>query len=118
MAPLHAQCFSDRLAGAILMLAILDVILLALQIYTWIVIATVIFSWLYAFGVVNPRNQFVASIGQFLFNVTEPVLRPIRRLIARILPNLGPIDISPIILFLLIYFIRVVILRYIYPNVF
>jgi YggT family protein len=100
------------------MRAILDVILLALQIYTWIVIATVVFSWLYAFGVVNPRNQFVASIGQFLYAVTEPVLRPIRRFIARILPNLGPIDISPIVLFLLIYFIRVVIIRYLYPNVF
>jgi YggT family protein len=100
------------------MRAILDVILLVLQIYTWIVIATVIFSWLYAFGVVNPRNQFVSAVGQFLFNVTEPALRPIRRVISRILPNLGPIDISPIVLFLLIYFIRVVILRYIYPNVF
>ena len=100
------------------MRAILDVILLVLQIYTWIVIATVIFSWLYAFGVINPRNQFVSAVGQFLFNVTEPVLRPIRRVISRILPNLGPIDISPIVLFLLIYFIRVVILRYIYPNVF
>lgn len=100
------------------MLAILDVILLALQIYTWIVIATVIFSWLYAFGVVNPRNQFVSAVGQFLYNVTEPVLRPIRRLIARILPNLGPIDISPIVLFLLIYFLRVIIIRYLYPIAF
>ena len=60
------------------------------------------FSWLYAFNVVNSRNQLVASIGQFLFRVTEPALRPIRRF----MPDLGGIDISPIILFIIIYFIR------------
>ena len=71
-------------------------------------------SWLVAFNVVNTRNQFVASVGEFLFRITEPALRPIRS----ILPNLGGIDVSPVVLILLIFFIQNVIVRYIYPNVF
>lgn len=84
------------------MLAVLRTVDLALDIYTWIIIASAVFSWLYAFNVVNSRNRFVASIGEFLYKVTEPALRPIRK----ILPDLGGIDISPIILLLAIYFIR------------
>jgi len=95
------------------MRAILDVVLIALDLYWWIVIASAIFSWLYAFGVVNPRNQVVAAIGQFLYQATEPVLRPIRRR----LPNLGTIDISPVVLLLLIIFVRLVIIYYVYPYV-
>ena len=85
-----------------------------IDIYTWVVIAAAIMSWLVAFGVVNVRNQFIRVIVDLLYRVTEPVLRPIRRF----LPNLGGIDISPIILLLLIFFIQSVITRYIYPNVF
>jgi len=96
------------------MRALLDVIVLILQIYVWLLIAAAILSWLVAFNVVNTRNQFVASIGEFLFRITEPALRPIRN----ILPNLGGIDISPVILILIIFFIQNVIMRYIYPNVF
>ena len=96
------------------MRALLDVILLALQIYVWLLIAAAILSWLIAFNVVNTRNQAVAVIGEFLYRVTEPALRPIRGA----LPNLGGIDISPVILILIIYFIQEVIIRYIYPNVF
>jgi YggT family protein len=96
------------------MRALLDVILLILQIYVWLLIAAAILSWLVAFNVVNNRNQFVASIGEFLFRITEPALRPIRNF----LPNLGGIDISPVILILIIFFIQNVIMRYIYPNVF
>ena len=96
------------------MRALLDVILLVLQIYVWLLIAAAILSWLIAFGVVNTRNQAVAMIGEFLYRITEPALRPIRS----ILPNLGGIDISPVILILIIYFIQEVILRYIYPYVF
>jgi YggT family protein len=84
------------------MLAIIRTIDFALSIYWWLLIASAIFSWLYAFNVVNPRNQAVGMIGNFLFRVTEPALRPIRKL----LPDLGGIDISPIILLLIIYFIR------------
>ncbi len=79
------------------MLAIIRTIDLALDIYTWILIASAIFSWLYAFNVINSSNRFVASIGDFLYRVTEPALRPIRRF----LPDLGGIDISPIVLLLL-----------------
>ncbi len=62
--------------------------------YIYIVVASAILSWLVVFGVVNTRNQFVAMAVDFLYRVTEPALRPIRRL----MPNLGGIDISPIIL--------------------
>src|SRR5690606_1642476 len=84
------------------MLALIQTIDLALGIYWWFIIASAVFSWLYAFNVINSRNQFVASIGNFLYRVTEPALRPIRR----IMPDLGGIDISPIILLLIIFFIR------------
>jgi len=96
------------------MRALFLVIDLALQLYVWIVIAAAIFSWLVAFNVVNTRNQFVGAIGEFLYRITEPALRPIRNM----LPNLGGIDISPVILFLIIAFIRYVIALYILPNVF
>ena len=84
------------------MLALFKTIDLALGIYWWFIIASAIFSWLYAFNVVNPRNQFVGMIGEFLFRVTDPVLRPIRNF----LPDMGGIDISPIVVLLLIFFIR------------
>ena len=96
------------------MRAILDVILIALQLYIWIVIAMAIFSWLVAFNVVNTRSPVVSMIGDFLYRITEPALRPIRS----VLPNLGGIDISPVILFLIIVFIRYVIALYILPNVY
>ncbi|CUW93177.1 conserved hypothetical protein [Agrobacterium fabacearum S56] len=95
------------------MLALFQTIDLALNLYTWVLIASAIFSWLYAFNVINSRNQFVNAIGSFLVNVTEPVLRPIRR----ILPNLGGIDISPIILLLIIFFIRSFMWNTLYPMV-
>jgi YggT family protein len=96
------------------MRSVLDVVLLALQIYVWILIVSAVLSWLIAFNVINTRNQFVSTIWDMVYRLTEPALRPIRER----LPNLGGIDISPIILLLLIYFLQSVILRYIYPNVF
>ena len=96
------------------MRAILDIILIVLQLYVWLLIASAVLSWLVAFNVVNTRNQFVATIWDTLYRVTEPALRPIRNR----LPNLGGIDISPIILLLIIFFIQSVIVRYIYPAVF
>jgi len=96
------------------MRALLDIILLVLQIYIWLLIAAAVLSWLIAFNVVNTRNPVVTSIGEFLYRITEPFLRPIRSL----LPNLGGIDVSPVILILIILFIENVIVRYIYPNVF
>src|SRR5580692_5649953 len=82
--------------------------------YIYVLIAAAVMSWLIAFNVVNSYNPTVRRIWDFLFRVTEPGLRPIRA----ILPNLGGIDISPVILFLIIVFIRYVIALYILPNVF
>ena len=95
------------------MLALIQTLVLALDIYWWLIIASAIFSWLYAFNVVNSRNQFVGSIGNMLYRLTEPALRPIRRF----MPDLGGIDISPIILLLLLFFIRQFILTTVAPLV-
>src|ERR1051325_9626224 len=81
--------------------AVLNLLLLVIRIYIWVLIAQAILSWLLAFGVVNRYNRGVAVIGDFLYRITEPALRPIRS----ILPSFGGIDISPIILILLLYFI-------------
>ena len=96
------------------MRAILDIVLIVLDLYVWLLIASAILSWLIAFNVVNTRNQFVASVVEFLYRITEPLLRPIRNF----MPNLGGLDISPIILILIIMFIQRVITYYIYPAVF
>ena len=96
------------------MRAILDIILIVLDLYVWLLIASAILSWLIAFNVVNTRNQFVASVAEFLYRITEPLLRPIRS----VLPAMGGLDISPIILILIIMLIQRIITYYIYPNVF
>ena len=95
------------------MRAVLDIVIIVLDLYVWLLIASAILSWLIAFNVVNTRNQFVAAVAEFLYRITEPVLAPIRR----ILPSMGGLDLSPIVLILLIMFIQRVILYYIYPNV-
>ncbi|HYQ07450.1 MAG TPA: YggT family protein [Xanthobacteraceae bacterium] len=91
------------------MIELLQFISYLLTIYVYIVIAMAILSWLIAFNVVNTRNPVVRMIAELLYRLTEPALRPIRNL----LPNMGGIDISPIILFLIILFIQSVIL----PNI-
>src|ERR1700674_5321929 len=77
-----------------------------LNLYIFILIAQAVLSWLIVFNVVNTRSPVVAMIGEFLYRITEPVLRPIRQL----LPNFGGIDISPLVLILIIYFIDIVII--------
>ena len=96
------------------MRAVLDIILLVLDLYRWILIAMIIMSWLISFNVINTRNAFVEGVWRVLNQLTEPVLRPIRR----IMPNFSGLDISPIIAFIAIFFIQQVIIRYIYPAVF
>ena len=96
------------------MRAVLDVILLVLQLYSYVIIIVAIMSWLIAFNVINIYNDLVRSIWNGLNAITEPLLRPIRNM----LPSMGGIDISPIILLLLIILIQDIIQRYIYPNVF
>jgi YggT family protein len=82
-----------------------------IDIYTWIVIAGAIISWLVAFSVINVNNQFIRVVVDLLYRLTEPVLRPIRK----ILPNLGGVDISPVILLLGLFFIRSLLWEYVWP---
>lgn len=84
------------------MRAVLDVVLLALQIYVWILIASAVLSWLIAFNVINTRNQFVAQVWRIINAITEPILKPIRRVI----PPMGGLDLSPIVVFIIIFFLQ------------
>jgi YggT family protein len=73
-----------------------------LDLYTWVLVIWVVMSWLISFNVINTHNRFVYVLSDILYRVTEPVLRPLRR----VLPNLGGLDISPLVLVLLIFFVR------------
>ena len=73
-----------------------------IQLYIWILIVSAVLSWLVAFDVVNPHNRVVRMIGDFSYRITEPVLRPIRR----ILPQMGGLDLSPLVLIFIIYFLQ------------
>lgn len=86
----------------VVIIPLAKVLSLAIELYIYLVIAMAILSWLIAFDVINRHNQFVSTVGRFLWKITEPPLRPIRR----ILPDLGGIDISPIILILILYFLQ------------
>lgn len=84
------------------MYALYNLLNTIITIYIWLLIASVVLSWLIAFNVVSTGNRFVYQLRDFLDRITEPLLRPIRNL----LPNLGGIDISPVILILALYFLR------------
>ena len=84
------------------MYSLLALISTVIQIYIYVLIGTAVLSWLIAFNVVNTRNQAVAMIADVLWRLTEPVLAPIRR----ILPNFGGLDLSPVVLILLLFFVR------------
>lgn len=79
----------------------IEVVILALNLYWYVILAAVVMSWLVAFGVVNTYNSAVRTILGVLQRLTEPVLRPIRR----VMPNLGSVDLSPIVLWLGLYFV-------------
>jgi YggT family protein len=96
------------------MRAILDIVLVVLNLYTWVVIIGAILSWLIAFGVVNMRNDLVRTAWNLFLALTEPFLRPIRN----VLPSTGGLDLSPIVLLLGIMLLERIIIYYIYPNVF
>jgi YggT family protein len=85
----------------VILQSLLNVLSLVLRLYTFVIFAAVILSWLIAFNVVNRHNDVVRSAWNFVTALTEPLLRPIRGII----PNLGGIDISPLILLILIYFL-------------
>ncbi|AWN37800.1 YggT family protein [Methylobacterium radiodurans] len=84
------------------MYALLWLINTVINLFIYVLIASAVLSWLVAFNVVNVRNPIVAQIGEVLYRLTEPALRPIRNL----LPNLGGVDISPVILILLLLFVQ------------
>ena len=88
------------------MIPLISFIAYVIGLYIWIIIAAAVMSWLIAFGVVNTNNKFVYSVTDFLYRITEPAIAPIRRF----MPNLGGIDISPLVLILLLIFIRDVVL--------
>ena len=83
---------------------LLRIIMIAIDLYIWAVIISAVLSWLVHFGVVNTRNQFVSMIGEFLWRITEPALRQIRRFV----PKFGGIDITPIVLILALMFVQMV----------
>ena len=96
------------------MIAIFYLILQILKLYSYVVIINVIVSWLIAFNILNTQNRFVYSILEFSYRLTDPLLNKIRLF----LPNLGSLDISPIILLLLIWFIEMCMKLYIAPIIF
>ena len=96
------------------MIAIFYLALQILKLYSYVVIANVVVSWLIAFNILNTQNRFVYSILELSYRLTAPLLNKIRRF----LPNLGSLDISPIILLLLIWFIEMCMKLYIAPMIF
>ena len=96
------------------MIAIFYLVLQILKLYSYVVIANVVISWLIAFNVLNTQNRFVYSILELTYKLTEPILNKIRRF----LPNLGSLDISPIILLLLFWFVEMCMKLYIAPIIF
>lgn len=79
----------------------------AISIYTWLLVASVVLSWLVAFNVVNTRSRVVYTIGDFLYRVTEPALRPIRRVV----PQVGGFDLSPLLLIVALNFLQIFIVH-------
>ena len=88
------------------MTPLIDFLVLVIDLFIYVVIAAAVLSWLVAFNVVNRQNRVVYTIGDALYRLTEPALRPIRN----VLPDLGGVDISPVVLILLLLFIRNVVL--------
>ena len=96
------------------MIAIFYLVLQVLKLYSYVVIANVIISWLIAFNILNTQNRFVYSILELTYKLTDPILNKIRGF----LPNLGSLDVSPIVLLLLIWFIEMCMKLYIAPMIF
>ena len=91
-----------------MLISIVQILYILLNLFWWIIIIQAVMSWLIAFNVINTHNDFVRSVWQALDRITEPVYRPIRR----ILPDFGALDLSPLVVLLLLYILMNVIL----PN--
>ena len=96
------------------MIAIFYLVLQLLKLYSYVVIANVIISWLIAFNILNTSNRFVYSILEFTYKLTDPIYNKIRSF----LPNLGSLDISPVILLVLIWFLQTCMYLYLAPIIF
>ena len=96
------------------MIAVFYLALQILKLYSYVLIANVVISWLIAFNILNTHNRFVYSILEMTYRLTDPILNKIRAF----LPNLGSLDISPVILLLLIWFIEMCMKLYIAPIIF
>ncbi len=92
----------------ILLIGLIDIADIVLTLYTWVIIISVILSWLVAFDVINARNTFVYTVGDITYRMTEPVYRPIRSM----MPNLGGIDLTPMVVLLIILFIQTSLFRF------
>jgi YggT family protein len=88
--------------------ALLQTISLILNLIWWVFLIMIIMSWLISFNVINTRNQFVASVWRIINQITDPILRPIRRII----PPMGGLDLSPIVVFIIIFFLQQLISNY------
>jgi YggT family protein len=82
--------------------AVVDITNIVLNLLIWALVIGAVLSWLIAFDIVNTRNRFVQVVNEFLYRVTDPLLQPIRR----ILPSLGGLDLSPMVLIILIRFVQ------------
>jgi YggT family protein len=89
-------------AGNAALAATIEVVYAVLDFYIWALIISAVLSWLIAFNIVNTHNRFVQIVGDFLYRITEPLLYPIRRM----LPNMGGLDLSPLILIFAIMFLQ------------
>ena len=92
--------------------ALLSTLNLILSLVWWVFLIMIIMSWLISFNVINTRNQAVAAIWRAINQVTDPILRPIRR----ILPPMGGLDLSPIVVFIIIFFLQQLIANYAYTG--
>ena len=92
--------------------ALLSTLSLILSLVWWVFLVMIIMSWLISFNVINTRNQFVAGLWRALNQITDPILRPIRR----VLPNMGGLDLSPIVVFVIIFFLQQLIANYAYTG--
>lgn len=91
----------------VIFVPVIQIVLVVIDLYIWVVIIQAILSWLVAFNVINGYNRFVSTVGEVLYRLTEPVLAPIRRR----LPNLGGVDLSPVVLILGLIFVQLVLSR-------
>ena len=96
------------------MIAIFYLALQILKLYSYVVLANVVISWLVAFNILNTQNRFIYSILEMTYRLTEPMLNKIRRF----LPNFGSLDIAPVILLILIWFLEMCMKLYIAPMIF